>query len=304
MGTNKLTLIAPDLASNVLSDDDFKLNTSWDNTGIGTGEVAYSIRLNTILRQITTVTHGLAGLIATELNKTIGSYNAEGIEAVSEALIKSTINKLVLDLAENKNTTRAMNTVWAGPVSGINTVPTFRALVSNDIPVLDAGKITTGTFATARIADLAITAAKLATDAVETAKIKNLNVTTGKLADLAVVVGKLADNAVETTKIKDLNITTSKIADNAVTTAKILDSNITTNKIANANVTLAKLASDIYSGGFVLDSLISPKHRSSRGYTVTGLTTLVETELSHVILTQAQYDAITKQANTVYTIVG
>lgn len=37
------------------------------------------------------------------------------------------------------------NTVWAGPTSGAENVPTFRALVSDDIPNLSASKITSGT---------------------------------------------------------------------------------------------------------------------------------------------------------------
>jgi hypothetical protein len=44
-------------------------------------------------------------------------------------------------------------TVFAGPASG-SAIPTFRGLVSTDIPALDASKITTGTFATARIPSL------------------------------------------------------------------------------------------------------------------------------------------------------
>ena len=42
------------------------------------------------------------------------------------------------------------NTVWAGPVSGAEDVPTFRGLVSDDIPSLDASKITSGTLGVAR----------------------------------------------------------------------------------------------------------------------------------------------------------
>lgn len=40
----------------------------------------------------------------------------------------------------NENT----NSVWSGPASGSNAPPTFRALVTNDIPNLDASKITSG----------------------------------------------------------------------------------------------------------------------------------------------------------------
>lgn len=42
------------------------------------------------------------------------------------------------------------NTVWAGPVSGAENVPTFRLLVSDDIPSLDASKIASGTLGVAR----------------------------------------------------------------------------------------------------------------------------------------------------------
>lgn len=67
-----------------------------------------------------------------------------------------------------------------------------------------------------------VAAAGLASDAVETAKIKDLNVT----------AAKLAANAVETAKIKDANVTAAKIAANAVETAKIKDANVTNAKLA------------------------------------------------------------------------
>ena len=56
-------------------------------------------------------------------------------------------------------------------------------------------------------ADGSITAAKLATDAVETAKLKDANVT----------AAKLAADAVETAKIKDANVTAVKVAAEAWT---------------------------------------------------------------------------------------
>ena len=42
------------------------------------------------------------------------------------------------------------NTVFAGPVSGAESVPTFRGLVSDDIPSLDASKIASGTLSVSR----------------------------------------------------------------------------------------------------------------------------------------------------------
>jgi len=66
------------------------------------------------------------------------------------------------------------------------------------------------------IASGAITSAKLATDAVETAKIKNLNVDASKLAATLDLSGKtvtLPNNAVTTTKILDANVTFPKLGD-------------------------------------------------------------------------------------------
>jgi hypothetical protein len=67
------------------------------------------------------------------------------------------------------------------------------------------------TFDSTTIADGAIVVAKLANDAVETAKIKNANVT----------AAKLATDAVETAKIKDANVTTAKLSTAAAT--RVLD---------------------------------------------------------------------------------
>ena len=72
-----------------------------------------------------------------------------------------------------------------------------------------------------RAKDGGISAAKLATDAVETLKIKDANVT----------AAKLAADAVETAKIKDANVTAIKLAADAVETAKIKNSHVTTEKL-------------------------------------------------------------------------
>jgi hypothetical protein len=55
---------------------------------------------------------------------------------------------------------------------------------------------------------------------------------------------KLAEQAVTTAKIYDGNVTADKLSANSVTTVKIVDANVTTAKIADANVTKAKLATN------------------------------------------------------------
>lgn len=57
-----------------------------------------------------------------------------------------------------------------------------------------------------------IVAADIATDAVETAKIKDLNVTTGKLADQSVTAAKLANNTITASQIANGTITATQIS--------------------------------------------------------------------------------------------
>lgn len=54
-----------------------------------------------------------------------------------------------------------------------------------------------------------------------------------RVKDAGITAAKLATNSVQTAKIVDANVTTAKIADANVTTAKIADVNVTTAKIAN-----------------------------------------------------------------------
>jgi hypothetical protein len=97
-----------------------------------------------------------------------------------------------------------------------------------------------------RTSDLAsgsIIASLLAADAVETAKIKDLNVTSGKLADGSVLEAKLASGSVTEGKIGSGAVTAAKIGAGAVETAKLADAAVTEGKIGSAAVTAAKIGS-------------------------------------------------------------
>jgi len=91
------------------------------------------------------------------------------------------------------------------------------------------------------IAASAVGASELATGAVSAnTKLASGVVTTHALATSAVITAKLASDAVTTAKISDSNVTTAKLADSSITTAKITDANITTAKLADSSVTPAK----------------------------------------------------------------
>ena len=74
------------------------------------------------------------------------------------------------------------------------------------------------------------------------------------VADGTITAAKLASDSVTTAKITDANITAAKLASSAVTTVKILDSNVTTAKIADDAVTQVKLADRVV-GSAELDNL-------------------------------------------------
>jgi hypothetical protein len=147
--------------------------------------------------------------------------------------------KNYVDTATAGITTLADGKIYLGNASNVATEVTL----SGDVTMTNAGVTAIGTGK--------VVVGMLATDAVETIKIKDANVTEAKLAADAVtsakilngtiVVADLAANAVEEAKIKDANVTTAKLADAAVTTAKITDANITTAKLADTAVTTVKI---------------------------------------------------------------
>lgn len=97
---------------------------------------------------------------------------------------------------------------------------------------------------TAKITDLNVTTAKIADSAITSAKIADLGIATGDIADSAITSGKIATGAVGTTKIDDLSVTEGKLAPTAVTAGKIATDAVTTAKIQDSAVTSAKIAND------------------------------------------------------------
>jgi hypothetical protein len=112
-----------------------------------------------------------------------------------------------------------------------------------------------------------LTASGLATDAVETAKIKNLHVTSVKLAAGAVVAGKIAAGAVNTSEIATNAVTgpeianaavgQAEIANEAVIAGKIATNAVSNSKIANGAVTSAKLGANAVIAGKIASGAIN-----------------------------------------------
>jgi hypothetical protein len=126
--------------------------------------------------------------------------------------------------------TQAGNLTWSLPDNyPASTLP----IKSSNLGVLEIGQIV---------------AADIATDAVETAKIKDLNVTTGKLADLSITTGKLVDKNVTGAKIADETIDYQQIKVGGITTNRLADDMLTDAKVfSSANINRGKLRATNFS---------------------------------------------------------
>jgi hypothetical protein len=105
-----------------------------------------------------------------------------------------------------------------------------------------SGDVTSDADGETTIGEGKVLAGMIASDAVETAKIKDSNVTTDKLAASAVSTAKIENGAVTDVKIGSAAVTEAKIAAGAVATAKIADLAVSTGKIADLAVSSAKIA--------------------------------------------------------------
>jgi len=146
-------------------------------------------------------------------------------------------------------------------------IPLATVVLTSDTGTVANGMIASNAITTAKITDLNVTTAKIADSAITSAKIADLTIATGDIADLAITSGKIATGAVGTVKIDDLSITegkivssavtASKIGTDAVTTVKIQDSAVTTAKVNDGAITSAKIADGTIVAGDIADGAIT-----------------------------------------------
>ena len=117
------------------------------------------------------------------------------------------------------------------------------------------------------------------------------SVTTAKIANDAITADKIApnvsfppdDGSITAAKLANNAVTTTKLANNAVTTAKLADANVTTAKLADANVTAPKIESPLSSDLTFSSSQTFPKIPAT---TKTSAYTLVATDAGkHINIT-------------------
>ncbi|MEO7221124.1 MAG: hypothetical protein ABIY37_01490 [Devosia sp.] len=187
---------------------------------------------------------------------------------------------------------------------------TSRLVGSTDIDTVNASDII-GELIAAQIADAAITANKLATDAVTAVKIAAGAVETAKIALAAVTSALIANNAVQTANIAALAVTAAKVANATITAAQIANTTITAAQIVAATITGTQIANTTIAAGNIVANTITASQIASSTITTTQIAantilaadiaagTLTATEIAAGTITAAKIAAGTITATQI-----
>lgn len=137
------------------------------------------------------------------------------------------------------------NQQWYYRIRSVNThnhASGFSTEVSAQTAKIVTDEILFGAITSDLLANLAVTANKLADQSVTEGKVVNNAITNAKLADLAVDAAKLASGAVTEDKVGTGAITNTKLANLAVDAAKLASGAVTEDKVGLGAITNPKLA--------------------------------------------------------------
>jgi hypothetical protein len=109
---------------------------------------------------------------------------------------------------------------------------------------IDSSNIASRAVVTDALRDLNVTRDKIANDAINNAKLDDNCIAIEQMQDNSVGTNEIVNLSVNNDKLADNSVSLAKMQDNSVDTAELVDSAVETNKINNGAVTNPKLATD------------------------------------------------------------
>jgi hypothetical protein len=199
-------------------------------------------------------------------------------------------------LLDDANAAAARSTLELGIVATGNTINTS---------LLEDLSVTTG-----KINNLAVTAAKLASDAVETTKILDGAVTSAKIQTSGITGSNVSAGAIDTVHLATSGVTLIKMAANSVGTIQLVDSGITQAKLAAdavatinlvaSGITQPKLAANAVATINLVDSGVTTAKLASGAVTISKLG-LASGELSGTVITASSIPSGSYASGSVLT---
>ena len=174
-----------------------------------------------------------------------------GLTATNSVIAVDTLNQNTTGSAATLTTARAI--AVAGDVTGT-------ANFDGSAGISITTTLATDAIVTANITDLNVTTAKIAADAITGAKIADDTINSEHYAAGSIDNEHLADDAVGTAEIADDAITSALIADDAIVSAAIADDAVLTAHIADDQITAALMADNSIDSDMYVDGSIDTAH--------------------------------------------
>ena len=242
--------------------------------------VTYDDSDNTLDFVVATLNQDTTGNAATatilETARTIGGTSFNGSANIAVALSATataletarTIHGVSFDGTANIDLSEVISDTVGAMVSS-NTETGISVTYQDADNTIDF-EIGAGAIVNSMLADDAVGADELASNAVVTASIVDANVTTAKIAADAITGAKIADDAInsehytdgsiDTAHIANLQITTGLIAADAVTNAKIADDAIDSEHYTDGSIDTAHISADAITEAKIADNAVESEH--------------------------------------------
>ena len=253
--------------SETIADTVGAMVTSNTESGI---TVAYDDADNTLDFTVGTLNQDTTGNAATatalETARTIGGTSfdgtaniAVGLAATATALATArTIHGVSFDGTANIDLSEVVSDTVGAMVSS-NTETGITVTYQDADNTIDF-EIGAGAIVNSMLADDAVGADELASNAVVTASIVDGNVTTAKIAADAVTGAKIADDAINSEHYTDGSIDTAHIADSQITVAKMAANSVDSDQYVDGSIDTAHISADAITEAKIADNAVESEH--------------------------------------------